>query len=89
MGPFVAVLQLHTTDLRRRKDADNRIKAVLDYCTRLGLVEDDSKAQIVVTGWVEDTAKAPHGACLTIYPYVQNDLPELFSLISDAFRVAS
>ncbi len=85
MGPFVAVLQLHTIDMRRRKDADNRIKASLDYCTRLGLIEDDSKAEIVMAGWVADSSKAPHGACLTIYPYKKECLPELLTGLIEKF----
>lgn len=84
-GLFVAVLQLHTTDLRRRRDADNRLKAPLDYCTRLGLIEDDSKAEIVMAGWVEDPSKAPHGACLTIYPYKKEGLPELLTALIEKF----
>ena len=85
IGPFVAVLELYTTDKRCRRDADNRLKAPLDYCVRLGLVEDDSKAEIVVAGWVSDSSKAPHGAVLTIYPYKKEGLPDVLTALAVKF----
>ena len=64
MGPFVAILELHSTDGRKRRDCDNRIKAAIDYAVRLGLVQDDSFMEWVVAGWTDEPP--PHGCRLTI-----------------------
>ncbi len=68
-GCFVAVLELHTDDKRKRRDCDNRIKAAIDYAVRLGCVQDDSFMEVVICGWVD--TPPPHGARLTLIPFDQ------------------
>ena len=86
-GPFVAVLELHTMDKRRRKDADNRVKAVLDYAVRIGLIEDDRFAEWVMVGWTHDPTRAPYGALLTLWPWQrEKGLPELAALVAKSGR---
>lgn len=49
-GHFVALLQVVRPN-KRRADLDNRTKAVLDYCVRLGVVEDDSLCKMIPLMW--------------------------------------
>lgn len=83
-GPFCACLELHTIDKRRRKDADNRWKAALDFAASRGLIEDDKLMQWGLVGWVDNPALAPpYGALLTIWPIQKEGLPdELAALIA-------
>ena len=83
MGPFIALIELNGTNKKRRGDADNRIKAVLDYATRIELIEDDRFAEWVVVGWISDPETAPvYGCRLTILPYDQKKgLPFLAALL--------
>ena len=60
---FTALILL---DVGRRKgDADNRIKACLDWAQRLGLVTNDSLCDEVTARWVP-THEAPHGCRLVL-----------------------
>lgn len=84
VGPFFALLELHTTDKRRRKDADNRWKAVLDYATRIGLIQDDCHMQWGLVGWVDDaTVAPPYGCRLTIWPCKKKGPPNMATLIAE------
>jgi Holliday junction resolvase RusA-like endonuclease len=62
VGHFTVRITLDQT--RRRGDADNRNKGVLDWLQRAGLIENDSKADDVSIGWGE----APIGCRVTITP---------------------
>jgi len=84
VGPFVYFLEIHTTDKRRRKDADNRIKAALDYATRLGLIEDDKFQEWGITGW-STADRAPYGCRLTILPFDKKEGPHMADLMSCQF----
>jgi Holliday junction resolvase RusA-like endonuclease len=64
-GKFEAVIQLFTGDARKRRDADNRIKAVFDFATRVGLIKDDSYCERVTAEWVDKDA-APLSGCRLI-----------------------
>ena len=61
-GHFDITITLH--DAKRRGDADNRAKGVLDVLQRAGVIENDSKADHVSIGW----GYAPEGCCIRIYP---------------------
>jgi hypothetical protein len=50
-GRFILLLLLSKKHRRKNSDADNRIKAVLDFCTNMGLIEDDKFLQIGTFGW--------------------------------------
>lgn len=50
-GRFVFLLMLSEKNRRKNSDADNRIKAVLDFCTNMGLIEDDKLLQVGTFGW--------------------------------------
>lgn len=85
-GPFFALLELHTTDKRRRKDGDNRWKAALDFATHLGVIEDDKYMQWGMVGWVDDPDRAPpYGALLTIWPYKKEGLPDMLTALTAKF----
>lgn len=71
VGPFVCVLELHTKDGRKKKDADNRLKAPLDWLTRLGLIEDDKFMAWGIVGWVNEE-EAPYGAKVTLWNNKEN-----------------
>jgi Holliday junction resolvase RusA-like endonuclease len=66
-GKFHALLELYTSDGRRRKDVDNRTKAVLDFATRIGLIKDDSYCEKVTSMWVPAEVAPPNGCRLTIW----------------------
>ncbi len=61
-GPFTISITLH--EAKRRGDADNRVKAVLDWLQRGGVIENDSLADTVSISW----GYAPEGCCVRIYP---------------------
>jgi Holliday junction resolvase RusA-like endonuclease len=48
-GNFEAVVTLN--DAKRRGDADNRMKALMDWLQRSGLIENDSLADKITVGW--------------------------------------
>jgi len=56
-GNFRAILILDSTQ-RSRKDLDNRIKAILDFCTENQIVEDDKLCDALLVKW----GLAPLGA---------------------------
>ncbi len=85
MGEFVPILELWTTDRRRRRDCDNRLKVPLDYVVRLGLVQDDSFSRFGVSGWIDSPQDSPHGARLTIYPYKKEGLPDIAAALVAKF----
>lgn len=70
-GEFVGLLQVVRRD-KRRTDIDNRSKGVLDYCTRLGIIEDDSFCKMIPLMWVNEQHLDGHACRITIWPL---DLP--------------
>jgi Holliday junction resolvase RusA-like endonuclease len=58
--PVAGNFRVHITlnDKRRRGDADNRIKALLDFLQRVGLIENDKLCDGVTAEW----GFAPEGA---------------------------
>ena len=82
-GPFIALITLNGTNKKRRGDADNRIKAVLDYAARVGLIENDKFAEWIIVGWVADPEKAPPYGCeLKIIKYKGEGPQEIAALLS-------
>lgn len=67
VGKFHCLLELYTDDGRKRKDADNRIKAPLDYATRIGLIKDDSFNEKGIYMWVPKEKAPPYGCRLTLW----------------------
>jgi Holliday junction resolvase RusA-like endonuclease len=65
-GRFDCLLELYTDDLRKRKDADNRIKVCLDFVVRAGLVVDDQYVENLSARWVPREAAPPSGCRFTI-----------------------
>jgi Holliday junction resolvase RusA-like endonuclease len=61
-GHFRALITLNAK--RRKGDADNRIKATLDFCQRVGLIENDSLCDGVTAEW----GFAPEGCRVHIFP---------------------
>lgn len=64
-GRFDSILRLARPTNNRRIDNDNRIKAVLDYCVRIGVIEDDNLHEWGQYGWVIPEA-APFGCRVTL-----------------------
>jgi Holliday junction resolvase RusA-like endonuclease len=60
-GNFKAILVLDKGQ-RSRKDLDNRIKAVLDFCAENDLVEDDKLCDAILVKW----GLAPLGAHIVL-----------------------
>lgn len=67
-GKFTALLELYTSDGRRRKDADNRMKAPLDYATRIGFILDDQYCEKGTFAWVSSSQAPSSGCRLTLTP---------------------
>lgn len=67
LGKFHCLLEIYTSDGRKRRDADNRMKVPLDYATRIGLIKDDSYCERGTFAWVKAEDAPPHGARLTIW----------------------
>lgn len=65
-GRFDYLLELYTSDGRKRRDGDNRHKAPLDYLTRIGLIEDDSKAESGTWRWTTKENAPPYGCRITL-----------------------
>lgn len=63
-GKFNVHLKLTRPD-RRRRDADNYLKVVLDWAQHAGIIKDDCNSQDNRTSWVTDE-EAPMGAVLII-----------------------
>lgn len=61
-GAFAATIVLSTACRRSNADADNRVKAVLDWLQSVGCIENDSKAERVTVQWGE----APEGCRVTL-----------------------
>lgn len=61
-GRFYVSIVLN--EKRRRGDADNRVKAVLDALQRCGIIEDDKLADSVSVRW----GHAPEGCSIFLYP---------------------
>ena len=61
-GRFTATIVLDANDRRRTGDADNRVKAVLDWCQSRELIRNDSDLDWCEFGWGE----APHGCRVTL-----------------------
>ncbi len=59
-GPFMCSI-VHNA-AKRRGDADNRIKAVLDWLQRAEIIENDSLAEFVSAEW----GNAPEGCRVTL-----------------------
>lgn len=68
-GKFAALLELYTSDGRKRKDVDNRTKAVLDFAVRVGLIKDDSHCEKVTSMWVKADGAPQYGCRLTLWDY--------------------
>src|SRR5262249_14367047 len=85
-GPIIACLELCANDKRKRKDADNRIKAALDYAVRLGIIEDDKQIQWVISGWIDDDKEPPpYGARLTLIETKKEGLLDMLASFLKAF----
>jgi Holliday junction resolvase RusA-like endonuclease len=69
LGKFACLLELYTSDGRKRADADNRIKSVLDYATRVGLIKDDSYCEKGTFMWVSAEAAPEYGCRLTLWDF--------------------
>lgn len=61
-GPFHITVTLNNQ--KRRGDADNRLKAVLDWLERVELIENDSLAESVLIRW----GYAPEGCRVELSP---------------------
>lgn len=83
-GQFIAVVELHATGKRRKlSDADNLAKVCLDYAERTRLIENDKKAQWVISGWVDNPAEAPpYGCRLTIIPCQKEGLLDMLGALT-------
>lgn len=66
-GKFIALLLLSSKDRKRRRDADNRMKAPLDFCTRVGLIEDDNLLEIGTFMWVPPETVSEWGCRLILW----------------------
>lgn len=66
-GKFHCLLELYTSDGRKRRDADNRMKVPLDFATRIGLIVDDSYCEKGTFMWVSEADAPPHGCRLTLW----------------------
>ncbi len=65
-GKFKAELELWTSDQRKRKDADNRMKIPLDFCTRISLILDDKYCEEGTFRWINLPETEPDGCQLTL-----------------------
>lgn len=63
-GAFRVEFTLTRPD-KRRRDADNLLKASLDALTKGGAIADDSNAQRIEIAWIED---GPPGMSIVITP---------------------
>lgn len=63
-GRFVAVITLDEGKRTARSDADNRIKVVMDFLQRAGIIENDSLADEVTARW----GYAPSGCRVVLSP---------------------
>lgn len=63
-GPFDAEILIYS---KRRRDADNNAKALLDACEHLGIISNDRNARRVIQEIVSKD-RAPLGCRLTITP---------------------
>lgn len=61
-GPFKATVTLDAS--RRVGDADNRLKACLDWLQRAGIIENDKLAETVTVRW----GRAPEGCRVRLVP---------------------
>ncbi len=57
-GPVTIVIAAGRPD-RRRRDADNLPKALLDLLTLYGVIEDDSRVVRLTSGWEPRSRPAP------------------------------
>lgn len=64
-GPFKMTLHLVRPSNNTRIDIDNHLKAVLDYATKRGLIEDDRYLECGEFGW-STKELAPHGCRLIL-----------------------
>jgi Holliday junction resolvase RusA-like endonuclease len=62
-GPFSAWIELAIG--MGRGDGDNRVKIVLDWAQRIGLISNDKNARRTTVEWVERHI-APHGCKLSL-----------------------
>jgi crossover junction endodeoxyribonuclease RusA len=66
-GAFEAAINVCPPKGKVRGDLDNRIKAVLDWLQRVGVVADDKHCQRLMIEWV-DAVRAPHGCRVFVRP---------------------
>jgi Holliday junction resolvase RusA-like endonuclease len=66
-GKFIAYIGITPPDARRR-DLDNSAKALLDFCVRARIVDDDHLAQFIISEMKTPNASAP-GCELKIIAY--------------------
>jgi len=66
-GKFHCLLELYTSDGRRRRDGDNRFKAPLDYAVRVGIIKDDSYCEKGTFMWTTPETAPPYGCRLTVW----------------------
>lgn len=64
-GAFEADIVVCAPDKGARGDIDNRIKAVLDWTQRVGVVLDDKHCRRLTIEWVE-RFRAPYGCRITV-----------------------
>jgi len=73
-GPFFAILELRASGKKRAtSDADNLLKAPLDYISKLGLIDNDKLQQWTIVGWTDDVERVPFGARLTLISCTKKD----------------
>jgi Holliday junction resolvase RusA-like endonuclease len=64
-GYFTADILVCPPKGHPRGDLDNRVKAILDYLQRVGIIADDKYCQRLTIEWV-DAPRAPEGARVTV-----------------------
>jgi len=90
-GLFFAVLELQASGKKRAtSDADNLLKAPLDYVAKLGLIDNDRLQHWTVVGWTDNIERVPFGARLTLISCTKKDgLLELAAQIEKFGTLAS
>ncbi len=62
-GTFILTVIAHRPD-KRRRDLDNILKAALDFCTKMSIIEDDYLCEEFHVKWAKGIS--PRGCYLTI-----------------------
>jgi hypothetical protein len=65
-GRFILLLLLSKKHRRKNSDADNRVKAALDFCTNMGLIQDDKLLEVGTFMW-SPPEMAPEGCRVILW----------------------